>query len=139
MLRSYTQGIGLLKCDAWSQSHALSSIKRRNIKLRRLDSILLYMNKVVSDRNINVTRTHIYSSIESSLLDLIFRLLIDKETWLCDQASHFDKSIFWVYDRSIISSHMIKRFWVQAWEFTISLLCASQAMTRTLINSFIKS
>ena len=45
-------------------------------------------------------RTHIYSSIGSSLLDLIFRLLADEEAWPCGQASYFDKPIPRVYDRS---------------------------------------
>ena len=49
----------------------------------------------------NLLRTHIYSSIGPSLLDMIFRLLTDEGAWPCGQASHFDKPILRVYDRSI--------------------------------------
>ncbi len=40
-----------------------------------------------------VTRTHIYSSIGPSLLDLVFRLLAGGGAWPCGQASHFGKPI----------------------------------------------
>ncbi len=52
---------------------------------------LLLKSYVVS--YIVITRTHIYSSIGPSLLDLVFRLLAGGGAWPCGQASHFGKPI----------------------------------------------